>query len=67
MSHLIDYLLSEYNIRNDAELARVLQVPPPTISKLRNGRTSLQATMILRIHDTFGMSIANIKRIAYGV
>jgi plasmid maintenance system antidote protein VapI len=67
MSHLIDYLLSEYNIRNDAELARVLQVPPPTISKLRNGRTSLHATMILRIHDTFGMSIANIKRIAYGI
>lgn len=67
MSHLIDYLLSEYNIRNDAELARVLKVPPPTISKLRNGHTTLQATMILRIHDTFGMSIANIKRIAYGI
>ncbi len=66
MNHLIDYLLSEYNIRNDAALAHVLEVHPPTISKLRHGRMSLTAGVILKIHEAFDMPVKEIKRIAYG-
>ena len=67
MEHLLDYLRREYNLPSDAALAEAMQVSPPMISKLRNGHTGLTASMMLRIHDTFGISIANIKRIAYGV
>ena len=67
MEHLLDYLRREYNLPSDAALAEAMEVSPPVISKLRNGHTNLTASMMLRIHDVFGISIANIKRIAYGV
>ena len=67
MDHLIDYLRLEYNLPTDAALAERMEISPPVISKLRNGHMNLSPSIILRIHDTFGISIANIKRIAYGV
>ena len=67
MEHLLDYLRREYSLPSDAALAEAMEVSPPAISKMRNGHTGLTASMMLRIHDVFGISIANIKRIAYGV
>lgn len=66
MEHLIDHLLSEYNVRNDAALSRLLGVHPPTISKMRTGRMSLTPSFMIRVHETFDIPIAEIKRIAYG-
>jgi len=66
MDHLVDHLLNAYNIRNDAALAKALGLHAPTISKLRNGRMSLTPSFMIRVHETFGTPIAEIKRIAYG-
>lgn len=66
MHHLLNYLIKEHGIRNDAELAKRLSVKPPVISKLRHGSRPLSAKIILQIHEVFDMPVKQIKRIAYG-
>jgi plasmid maintenance system antidote protein VapI len=66
MNHLIDHLVREYDLRNDAALAKTIGVHPPTISKLRHGGMSLTPAVILKIHEAFDMPVKEIKRIAYG-
>jgi len=58
---LLDKVKELYNIKNDAQLSRTLDVPPPTISKIRSGKVNVSADMILRIHETLGMSVADIR------
>jgi plasmid maintenance system antidote protein VapI len=58
---LLDKVKELYSIKNDAQLSRTLDVPPPTISKIRSGKVSVNANMILRIHETLGMPVADIR------
>jgi plasmid maintenance system antidote protein VapI len=51
---------------NDAVLAKLLGVHPPTISKMRHGHMSLTPSFILKIHEAFDMPVKEIKRVAYG-
>ena len=48
----------------DAELARMMKLQPPTISKMRHGKMSLTPSFILKVHDTFDIPIKEIKKIA---
>ncbi len=66
MDHLINFLRREHNIRTDADLAKLLGVRPPAISKLRHGTSALTPAIILKIHETFDMPVKEIRRIAYG-
>lgn len=66
MDHLINYLRREYELRNDAELAKRIGVKPPAISKLRHGTSALTPAIILKIHEAFNMPVKEIRRIAYG-
>jgi plasmid maintenance system antidote protein VapI len=61
MMKLLDAVKERYSIKNDAELSRTLDVPPPTISKIRSGRVNVSADMILRIHECLGMPVADIR------
>jgi plasmid maintenance system antidote protein VapI len=58
---LLDKVKELYNIKNDAQLSRTLDVPRPTISKIRSGKITVSADMILRIHETLGMPVADIR------
>jgi len=60
---LLDEVKKRYEVKNDAELSRKLDVPPPTISKIRSGRVNVSADMILRIHETFGMTVKEIREL----
>ena len=66
MDYLIDHLRREHNIRTDADLAKLLGVRPPAISKLRHGTAALTPSIILKIHEAFNMPVKEIRRIAYG-
>jgi len=60
---LLDEVKKRYEVKNDAELSRKLDVPPPTISKIRSGKVNVSADMILRIHETFGMPVKEIREL----
>lgn len=59
---LIDSLKETYGFRNDIDLCRLLDVAPPTISKLRNARMSVSGDLLLRMHDKTGLSIAELRK-----
>lgn len=60
---LLDTIKQRYNVKNDAELSRRLDVPPPTISKIRSGKTAVSSDMILRMHETFDMPVKEIREL----
>jgi len=47
--------------KNNAELSRVLQVPPPVISKINHGKLTIGAAIIISLHEETGISIKEIK------
>jgi hypothetical protein len=59
---LIDLLIKDYSLINDAGVARALKVAPPVISKIRNHKLPVGATMILAIHEKFGKPINDIRK-----
>lgn len=61
---LLDMLLDKPGMKNDAALARALEVAPPVISKIRHGRLPIGASLLIRMHEVFDVSIRELKRIA---
>ncbi len=58
---LIDILLDELEIKTDAALAKELDLPVPTISKIRHNKMRVSANIIFKIHDATGWSIEKIR------
>jgi hypothetical protein len=48
---LLDHVAEVHNIKNDAALARLLEVHPSTICVIRSGRLQFGDTLMLRIHE----------------
>ncbi len=63
---LLDYLQKTYDIKNDRQLALRIGFSTPTLSKIRTGKYKVSADMIIAIHEKFGMSIKEIKRLING-
>lgn len=60
---LFDFLMREADLESDAALARALGIPPPTISKIRNGKGNVSAEIILKIHRLTNLSVETIDRL----
>lgn len=63
---LIDYLQRTYNLKNDAAVARRLDMAPPMISKMRKGIVKVGAFAILRIHEVLGAPVRTIREVLAG-
>ena len=61
---LLDTLIQKLNLKNDAELCRVLEVQPPIISKIRHRKLTVGATILLRMHEKSEMSIKELKELS---
>ncbi|WP_428718551.1 hypothetical protein [Undibacterium curvum] len=61
---MLDALIAEMRLKNDAALARRLEVAPPVISKLRHGTLSVGATLLISAHEESGISIKDLKALA---
>lgn len=60
---LLDAVIANLNIKNDAQLSRILEIAPGNLSKIRHGHLKVGATLILRIHELtdYKMSVKEIK------
>ncbi len=58
---ILDVLKEKYDLKNDAAIAKALEIAPPIVSRIRNGKSNVSAEIILKIHETFGMPVADIK------
>lgn len=64
-NYFLDGLITLLKLKNDAALARAIAVSPPAVSKLRHGRLPVTATLLLRLHDYTGLSIAELRAMLY--
>jgi len=61
---LFDHLKDRFGLRNDRELARELGVQSGYVSRVRHGHLPVSASLMLGIHDVFGLEIREIKALA---
>lgn len=60
---LLDELQSRFEIKNDRHLAAKLDISTPVVSRVRNGKCAVSAEIMIRIHEVFGLPIAEIKEL----
>lgn len=62
-NRLLDRVMASQNLKNDAALSRALGVAPPVVSKLRNGVLPVGPSLVLKIHERFGMAVKEIRAV----
>ena len=55
---LLNTIKESRGLKNDAALARFLEVPPAFLSKIRTGKEPVAASMLLRVLDLEIMNIS---------
>ena len=58
---LCAFLIAEFNLVNKSHLAREMNLTTSTLGKLLAGAKPLSANQILRIHEWFGVPVAEIR------
>jgi hypothetical protein len=58
---LLDALIEQLDLKNDAALARALEVAPPMISKIRHRSLPVGGAMLIRMHEISTLSIADLR------
>lgn len=61
LAPVFDMLIAQRRAKNDAQIARALCVSPPVVSKARAFDTPIGPSIILLVHETYGIPIADIK------
>ena len=59
--NLLNTLIKQLKLKNDAALSRTLEVAPPVISKIRHRRLPVGASLLIRMHEASGMSIRALR------
>jgi len=60
-NHLLDTLMEVLGAKSDAALARALDVPPSTISKVRHKQVAVNSDMLLTAHELTEISIRDLR------
>lgn len=60
-NELLDTLIKQLHLKNDAALSRALEVAPPVISKIRHRRLPVGASMLIRMHEISEISIMDLR------
>lgn len=60
-NNLLDALIETLRLKNDAALARSLEVAPPVLSKIRHGKLPVGASMLIRMHESSELPIKELR------
>lgn len=60
-NYLLDALIDRLALKNDAALARVLEIAPPMISKIRHRRLPVGAALLIRMHEVSNLPISELR------
>ena len=60
-NYLFDTVIKRLGLKNDAALARCLEVAPPVISKMRHRQLAVGASLLLSLHEVTGMSFKDLR------
>lgn len=62
-NNLLDTLIKQLHLKNDAALSRALEVAPPVISKIRHRRLPVGASLLIRMHEISDVSIKDLREL----
>ncbi|MES2073031.1 MAG: hypothetical protein V4488_21945 [Pseudomonadota bacterium] len=62
-NHLLDTLIKQLHLKNDAALSRALEVAPPVVSKIRHRRLPVGASLLIRMHEISDLSIKGLREL----
>lgn len=62
-NNLLDTLINQLHLKNDAALSRALEVAPPVISKIRHRRLPVGASLLIRMHEISDLSIKDLRNL----
>jgi hypothetical protein len=62
-NHMLESLIEQLQLKNDAALSRALEVSPPVISKIRHRRLPVSASLLIRMHEVCGLSITDLRHL----
>ncbi|MGB7192381.1 MAG: hypothetical protein WBD81_02885 [Collimonas pratensis] len=65
-NRLLDALIKKFRLKNDGELAQLLEVHPTVISKVRHYRFPIGATLLISMHEVSGLTIAELRALIGG-
>ncbi|NYE58983.1 plasmid maintenance system antidote protein VapI [Duganella sp. 1224] len=60
-NYLLDMISARLGLKNDAALARELEVAAPVVSKIRHLRLPVSGAMLIRIHEVTGMQLRELQ------
>lgn len=63
-ANLLNHLRTYLGASNDSQLARLLLLSPATLCKLRHGQSPLTSYVLLAMHESSGIPIPALRRIA---
>ena len=61
---LLDYLIKHHGYKNDAAISVGTEISKGTISKIRNGKLKTSAEIMIKLHEMYGIPIAELKELA---
>jgi plasmid maintenance system antidote protein VapI len=59
---VLDRVIEQNGLKNDAALARHLKVAPPVISKLRHQKITCGPSLVLRMHEKLNAPLTLIRQ-----
>ena len=59
---LLDAVIAQHQLKNDAALARLLDLAPPVISKLRSFKMPVGDSFVLRCIETAGLTLPQVRQ-----
>lgn len=60
-NHLLDSVLFFLALKNDAALARALDVAPPVLSKIRHRTLAVGGSFLIRLHEVTGKPVSELQ------
>jgi hypothetical protein len=58
---LLDALIGKLHLKNDRALSLALGVAPPVLSKIRHRKLTVGASLMIRMHEITGLTIAELR------
>lgn len=60
-NYLLDVVSTRLQLKNDAALARTLEVAPPVLSKVRHFRLPVSGSLLIRLHEVTGLDMRELQ------
>lgn len=58
---LLNKMAKEFRLKNDAAVAKFLDLAPPVVSKIRNGKLEVGASVILRVMKATAYTLDDVE------